>query len=218
MIACLNIFIGAFTTISTSFIDRLALNNPDILKINNILKPTFLVLFPHYCLGRGILDLSVQYQIAQMNMNSGIKSTYSGFDFNIIGKNILALFVQGIVFFIMNMLIEYKFFIRSSVKKGNLLSNDELNDEDEDVRAERNRIMRLEEIKIKTDEKRSKFKTRKDDINKSNYDDTKDYLKLVNMSKVYTKLKGFKKKRHVAVKSLYLGIDKGECFGLIGFF
>lgn len=80
-----------------------------------------------------MVDLSVQYGIAQMNMNVGIKSSYSGFDFDIIGKNILALFVQGIVFFIISTLIEYKFFIRSSVKNGKFLSNDELNDEDEDV-------------------------------------------------------------------------------------
>ena len=158
----------------------------------------FLILSPHYCLGRGILDLAVQYQIAQAKANLGLQSSYSGFDFNIIGKNILTLFIQGIVFNIFNLLIEYKFFIRLSTKKTESSILSEKN-EDDDVRAERLRILNLE--------KNTNLKGR---------DDAKDYLKIVNMSKVYSKLKNFKTKKHLAVDSLCIGIDKGECFGLLG--
>ena len=196
MISCLNIFIGICTTISTSVVDQLSVNTPDLKNVNDKLKVLFLILSPHYCLGRGILDLTVQYQFAQARKNLGLTSSYSGFDFNIIGKNILSLFIQGIVFFILNMLIEYRFFIRTS-RKQVLSSVKSHKDEDDDVRAERLRILSLE--------KKSKGK-----------DEIKDYLKIVNMSKIYTNLKNFKTKKHLAVDSLCIGIDKGECFGLLG--
>ena len=94
------------------------------------------------------------------------------------------------------MLIEYRFFIRTS-RKQVLSSVKSHKDEDDDVRAERLRILSLE--------KKSKGK-----------DEIKDYLKIVNMSKIYTNLKNFKTKKHLAVDSLCIGIDKGECFGLLG--
>ncbi len=43
-----------------------------------------------------------------------------------------------------------------------------------------------------------------------------DYIRLTNLTKVYKKLKKFKRRRHVAVNNISLGINKGECFGLIG--
>jgi hypothetical protein len=39
-----------------------------------------------------------------------------------------------------------------------------------------------------------------------------DYIRLTNLTKVYKK----KRRRHVAVNNISLGINKGECFGLIG--
>jgi len=46
----------------------------------------------------------------------------------------------------------------------------------------------------------------------------KDYIKLINLTKIYKKYKltRCRVKKHVAVNALSLGIDKGECFGLIG--
>ena len=95
-------------------------------------------------------------------------------------------------------MIEYKFFIRCKTSYVSSTSVEELGDEDDDVRAERIRI-----INLKNNEPNSKS-------------NGKDYLKLINLTKVYSKVNGFKSKRHIAVKSLYLGIDKSECFGLIG--
>lgn len=49
-----------------------------------------------------------------------------------------------------------------------------------------------------------------------------DYIKLTNLTKIFKKfkskytLKNFKRKEHVAVNNLSLGINRGECFGLIG--
>jgi ABC-type multidrug transport system ATPase subunit len=43
-----------------------------------------------------------------------------------------------------------------------------------------------------------------------------DFVRLVNLTKVYKKWDKYRFKGHVAVKNLSLGINKGECFGLIG--
>ena len=52
--------------------------------------------------------------------------------------------------------------------------------------------------------------------NNSNNND-EDFIKLINLTKVYNKLQfPFKFKKHVAVNALSLGIHRGECFGLIG--
>lgn len=200
IISCLNIFIGICSTIGTVILDQLTITKSSSLtNTNNILKPIFTILFPHYCLGRGVIDLLVQYQIKQIKSIYGIKSDYSALDFDVIGKNIIALFVQGVVFFIINLLIEYKFFIRPSTKKDINRSDDDI--EDDDVKAERLRILSLENLKNKKDVRN---------------DDSKDFVKLVNISKTYSKIKKFKKTKHLAVQSSCLGINKGECFGLIG--
>ena len=90
------------------------------------------------------------------------------------------------------MLIEYKFFIRTSTKQGSSsVANDQ--DEDDDVRAERLRIMSLE--------KKPGSKER---------DEVKDYLKIIKMSKVYSKMKNFKTKKNLAVDSLCVGIDNSS--------
>jgi hypothetical protein len=56
LVSCVNIFIGLITTIATYTIESFD-DQPDLQKINNILKKLFLI-FPHYCLGRGLFDMS----------------------------------------------------------------------------------------------------------------------------------------------------------------
>jgi len=60
LISCINIFIGLITTISTITLDTFS-DQPDLVAINKILKKIFLI-FPHYCLGRGLFDISKTYQ------------------------------------------------------------------------------------------------------------------------------------------------------------
>lgn len=106
---------------STSILDQLAVEDPDLGEISDILTPIFIVLFPHFCLGRGLLDMAILYTQARAEREFGIDSQYNPFEFNNIGRNLLALIVQGFVFFTLNMLIEYRFFIRFSPKSVNNL-------------------------------------------------------------------------------------------------
>lgn len=207
IIGCCSILAGVVTTLSTTVIEKLVYEMPEVKAMNDVLKPLFLILFPQYCLGRGVVDMSIYYNTAQSKIVLGANVTYSPFDFDLIGKNLLALFIHGIFYFILTLLIQYKFFIRrckntnNDVKK--IIENNSKN-EDDDVYNERIRILNL-------NAQRKAFR-KKTNNNKTD----KDFIKLINLSKVYTRLKKFKLKKHVAVKSLCLGIDKGECFGLIG--
>ena len=204
--SCLNVFIGVISTMTTTILEQLSTTEPDLYNINEILKPIFICLFPHYCLGRGFIDMAIQYNTAVAQRTLGNKSyTFNPFEFKIVGRNLVALAVQGFVFFSLNLLIEYRFFIRikpAKVPRSELVATST----DEDVVNERKRI--LEKARESSNVKKKR--------NNKIEDVREDYITLENLTKVYRKIKKCSIKKHVAVKSLCLGINKGECFGLIG--
>jgi ATP-binding cassette subfamily A (ABC1) protein 1 len=187
----MNVFFGVVTTLTVSIMEQLGDEEPDLLEISKILKPIFIVIFPHFCLGQGFLEMSFLYNLAQAQAVLGIQASYSPFKFDSGGRNLLALAFHGIAYFALNLLIQYKFFIR--FKPTNDLEKLKLppqTDIDDDVANERNRIL--------------------------NNEKNDDFIKLVNLTKIFKKFKKFKRKKHVAVNAVSLGIKKGECFGLIG--
>ena len=54
-LSCLNVFIGTTATLATFTLEMF--NDEELNDINEILRQVFLVL-PHYCLGRGLLDMT----------------------------------------------------------------------------------------------------------------------------------------------------------------
>lgn len=126
LVSCVNIFIGLITTISTYTLETFN-EEADLVRINGILMKLFLI-FPHYCLGRGLFDMSRTHII---NVISAKYSAYpstscrvssrlflvagyvmkSPFQMDIVGRNLLALLVQGVFFFILALLVQYRFFI-----------------------------------------------------------------------------------------------------------
>jgi hypothetical protein len=105
----LNILIGIITVMSTSIMEQLAVEDPDLGKIAQMLTPIFLVFFPHFCLGRGLLDMAVLYNTARVKQDFGLQEAVDPFAFNSVGRNLVALFLQGVFFFALNMLIQYRF-------------------------------------------------------------------------------------------------------------
>jgi ATP-binding cassette subfamily A (ABC1) protein 1 len=224
----MNVFIGVISTMTTSILDQLGDDEPDLLQVNKILKPIFLVLFPHYCLGQGFLEMSVLYNTAQAQAVLGFSKSYSPFDFDSGGKNLCALAVQGVLFFFFNLLIQYQFFIRfkptNEIKKLELPQTEYI---DDDVANEKERVLKLDEMNRLNKKKngfmnffaKSTNKKGKKNENEINNDNNKqeDFIKLVNLTKVYRKFRKLHRwKKHVAVNAVSLGIKKGECFGLIG--
>ena len=133
----LNVFIGIVSVMSTTILDQLGEDEPDLKDVNEIIKPIFIVLFPHYCLGRGLLDMSILYNTNRAKESFGVDSSFNPFEFDNVGKNLLSMSIQGVIFFTLNMLIEYKFFIRfKSVNNISKLKLPKYDDEDSDVIAE----------------------------------------------------------------------------------
>uniref|UniRef100_T1J7T4 ATP-binding cassette sub-family A member 2 n=1 Tax=Strigamia maritima TaxID=126957 RepID=T1J7T4_STRMM len=196
----INLFIG-ITCVVTSFlldvfssnqmIDGTKLAGGWIIKhgvlgnIHTIVKPMFLV-FPNYCLGRGLMDIAFnEYNNFYLLKTGQYERIRSPFAWNLVSRNLVAMAVSGIVFFIITLVCELKFFRKPQRVSVPLSAMDV--PEDDDVINEKIRVLRGA--------------------------GRRDLLRLDNITKVYHTTKFG---RHLAVDKLCLGIPEGECFGLLG--
>ncbi|KAF4019568.1 hypothetical protein G4228_011168 [Cervus hanglu yarkandensis] len=135
VLTSVNLFIGINGSVAT-FVLELFTNNK-LNNINDILKSVFLI-FPHFCLGRGLIDMVKNQAMADALERFGENRFVSPLSWDLVGRNLFAMAVEGVVFFLITVLIQYRFFIRPRPVKAKLPP---LNDEDEDVRRERQRIL-----------------------------------------------------------------------------
>ncbi|XP_041653310.1 phospholipid-transporting ATPase ABCA1b [Cheilinus undulatus] len=137
VLTSVNILIGINGSIST-FVMELFGNN-EIGGINDILKNVLLI-FPHFCLGRGLIDMVKNQAMADALERFGENRLRSPLEWDMVGKNLFAMAVEGVVFFIITLLIQYRFCIKPRpVSK--LTKLPPLGEEDEDVARERQRIV-----------------------------------------------------------------------------
>uniref|UniRef100_A0A671MD89 P-type phospholipid transporter n=1 Tax=Sinocyclocheilus anshuiensis TaxID=1608454 RepID=A0A671MD89_9TELE len=127
VLTSVNILIGINGSVST-FVMELFGNNTG--GINDILKNVLLI-FPHFCLGRGLIDMVKNQAMADALERFGENSFRSPLEWDMVGKNLFAMAVEGVVFFIITVLIQYRFFFGPNP----------IGEEDEDVARERQRIM-----------------------------------------------------------------------------
>lgn len=112
--------------------------------INDILKNVFLI-FPHFCLGRGLIDMVKNQAMAdalerfgiffftnKTNCNraesliqfrafhsvicfvsTGEKRFRSPLAWDMVGKNLFAMAIEGVIFFFITVLIQYHFFFKA---------------------------------------------------------------------------------------------------------
>ncbi|MXQ93868.1 hypothetical protein E5288_WYG008118 [Bos mutus] len=135
VLTSVNLFIGINGSVAT-FVLELFTNNK-LNNINDILKSVFLI-FPHFCLGRGLIDMVKNQAMADALERFGENRFVSPLSWDLVGRNLFAMAVEGVVFFLITVLIQYRFFIRPRPVKAKLPP---LNDEDEDVKRERQRIL-----------------------------------------------------------------------------
>ncbi|CAF0889943.1 unnamed protein product [Didymodactylos carnosus] len=186
LISCINIFLGLITTISTFTLENIS-DEPDLQKINVVLMKVFLI-FPHYCLGRGLFDMSKLHAADEIiSKYNPYYQKKSPFEFNQVGRNLMALAIEGIIFFIFALLIQYRFFIADRIRRKppKIVSIEE----DDDVAAERQRLY--------------------NDPNNTSH----DVLRMTDLIKVYGWQFG---KKFTAVNNICAGVKQGECFGLLG--
>ncbi|XP_007906223.1 phospholipid-transporting ATPase ABCA1 [Callorhinchus milii] len=135
VLTCINMFIGINGSIATFVLE--IFENDNLTKINDVLKQLLLI-FPHFCLGRGLIDMAKNQGIADAYARFGEDRFQSPFEWNLVGKNLFAMFVQGMVLFMFTILLEYTFFIRS--RRDKVVPQSAV-EEDEDVSRERMRIL-----------------------------------------------------------------------------
>uniref|UniRef100_A0A7N6A095 P-type phospholipid transporter n=1 Tax=Anabas testudineus TaxID=64144 RepID=A0A7N6A095_ANATE len=107
VLTSVNILIGINGSIST-FVMELFGNN---VRINDILKNVLLI-FPHFCLGRGLIDMVKNQAMADALERFGENRFRSPLEWDMVGKNLFAMAVEGVVFFIITVLIQYRFCIK----------------------------------------------------------------------------------------------------------
>ncbi|KAK9538762.1 hypothetical protein VZT92_003912 [Zoarces viviparus] len=134
-LSCINLFIGINSSAIT-FILELFENNLSLLMFNEWLKKGLLV-FPHFCLGRGLIDMAMSQAVSDVYARFGEEYIQDPFRWDFVGKYIAFMAVEGFVYFIFNVLIQYRFFLNHWLSDYTQTS---VRDEDDDVAAERQRI------------------------------------------------------------------------------
>ncbi|XP_075037484.1 glucosylceramide transporter ABCA12 [Mixophyes fleayi] len=194
---CINLLIGINTIISSSVVYMLLQNYNETSDGYKRLNSTYNVLvnlfkiFPQFCFGYGLIQLSQQQAIHDQLAIYGTDTKVDVFSMDILGYMFVAMFVQGTFCFILRLLINdgiiysIKSFIKKTcMKNPRLIVKDP--EEDEDVVAERERVET-----DKVDE---------------------DLLLLKGLTKIFHQVN----KNAIAVNNMSLGIPAGECFGLLG--
>ncbi|XP_065674630.1 ATP-binding cassette sub-family A member 2 isoform X2 [Hydra vulgaris] len=179
-----NLFVGVIGTVSTFIFD--VVEEKAASTINEYFKKIFLV-FPNYCLGRGIMDLGINQNKAEIEKSFGLNSFRDPFSWDITGRNLIAMAITGVIFFLFTLLCQFNFFLKPwtyNVKNHSLQI-----DVDDDVMKEEERI------------------TRENSLGK------KFTLRTLHLSKIY---KGRKNLKTLAVNQISFGVEPGECFGLLG--
>ncbi|XP_052331923.1 retinal-specific phospholipid-transporting ATPase ABCA4-like isoform X2 [Oncorhynchus keta] len=134
-LSCINLFIGINSSALT-FILELFENNRALLEFNEWLKKGLLV-FPHFCLGRGLIDMAMNQAVTDVYAHFGEDRAMDPFKWDFVGKNLVFMAIEGCVYFLFTILIEYRFFLDHWLSD---FRGPPPKDEDEDVAAERERI------------------------------------------------------------------------------
>ncbi|XP_053185826.1 retinal-specific phospholipid-transporting ATPase ABCA4-like isoform X2 [Scomber japonicus] len=134
-LSCINLFIGINSSAIT-FILELFENNRSLLTFNEWLKKGLLI-FPHFCLGRGLIDMAMNQAVTDVYARFGEEYTADPFRWDFVGKNVAFMAVEGFVYFLLNLLIQYRFFLDHWLSDNKKTS---VKDEDDDVADERQRI------------------------------------------------------------------------------
>uniref|UniRef100_A0A8C1ZLD1 P-type phospholipid transporter n=1 Tax=Cyprinus carpio TaxID=7962 RepID=A0A8C1ZLD1_CYPCA len=138
VLTSINLFIGINGSVATFVLELFV--DEHLNEVNRILKKVFLI-FPHFCLGRGLIDMAKNQAMADAFQRLGNFTKSSNLDplsWDFVGKNLFAMAMEGIVFFIFTVLLQYKFFVNFSRWSGFVLPP--LGTEDEDVARERDRV------------------------------------------------------------------------------
>ncbi|KAI2648890.1 Retinal-specific phospholipid-transporting ATPase ABCA4 [Labeo rohita] len=124
-LSCINLFIGINSSAITFILDLFD-NTEALYKCNQVLKKALLV-FPHFCLGRGLIDMAMNQAVMDVYARFGEDFSLDPFSWDFVGKNVTFMAIEGFVYFILNVLIQYRFFLdhwMSDLKKPPITDED----------------------------------------------------------------------------------------------
>uniref|UniRef100_A0A7M4FCZ6 ATP binding cassette subfamily A member 13 n=1 Tax=Crocodylus porosus TaxID=8502 RepID=A0A7M4FCZ6_CROPO len=178
-------FVFGLCTMLVTLLPRLLAIITKTQNLYSIFKWAFIV-FPQFCLGQGLIELSYNQIKFDLTSNFGIDSYVSPFEMNFLGWIFVEMALQGTVLLLLRVFLHWDLMQKP---RGHCSISSTVNpSEDIDVAMERKRV----------------FGGRTSNDN--------DVLLLYNLKKLYH---GFSR-RSTAVKDISLGIPRGECFGLLG--
>lgn len=132
-----NMFFGVTATVTT-FILQLFPDDVVLTKIYDALRIINLG-FPNYCLGHGLMDLANNQYLTEYYTQIGeYDKIRDPFEWELTTRNLVCMAVEGVIFFLFTVLIEFRFFIKP---RRTHLSKEPVDSEDEDVTAEKERVL-----------------------------------------------------------------------------
>ncbi|XP_078147403.1 retinal-specific phospholipid-transporting ATPase ABCA4a isoform X1 [Centroberyx gerrardi] len=134
-LSCINLFIGINSSAITFILDLFE-GTTTLYKCNQLLK-TLLLIFPHYCLGRGLIDMAMNQAVTDIYARFGEDHSPDPYSWHFLGKNLVCMAAEGFVYFILNALIQYRFFLDHWISD---YMKPPVMEEDVDVAQERERI------------------------------------------------------------------------------
>nr|KAF6442987.1 ATP binding cassette subfamily A member 4 [Molossus molossus] len=97
-----------------------------------------LLIFPHYCLGRGLVDLALSQAVTDVYARFGEENSPNPFQWDLAGKKLVAMAAEGVLYFLLTLLIQHHFFLTRWIAEP---TKEPVVDEDDDVAEERQRIV-----------------------------------------------------------------------------
>uniref|UniRef100_A0A8C3VSL4 ATP binding cassette subfamily A member 7 n=1 Tax=Catagonus wagneri TaxID=51154 RepID=A0A8C3VSL4_9CETA len=135
VLTCINLFIGINGSMATFVLELFS--DQKLQEVSRILKWVFLI-FPHFCLGRGLIDMVRNQAMADAFERLGDGHFQSPLRWEVVGKNLLAMAIQGPVFLLFTLLLQFH---SRFLPEPKLRPLPPLGEEDEDVARERKRVM-----------------------------------------------------------------------------
>lgn len=135
VLTCINLFIGINGSMATFVLELFS--DQKLQEVSRILKRVFLI-FPHFCLGRGLIDMVRNQAMADAFERLGDGHFQSPLRWEVVGKNLLAMAIQGPIFLLFTLLLQHR---NRLLPEPKLRPLPPLGEEDEDVARERERVM-----------------------------------------------------------------------------
>ncbi|CAF0986967.1 unnamed protein product [Rotaria sordida] len=137
----INLFSGITCIYTSFFLEIFALGSPSTSTLSIITRTVKKIfkIFPNYCLGRGLIDIAYNDYYNSFYKKTGLNDRIrTPFIWDITVSNLVSMAICGFVFWILTLLLEYRFFYSPTIPDALPFSH---LDEDEDVAKIRRQIL-----------------------------------------------------------------------------